>query len=326
MQTMNEHNPGRGLFTEDDPYIRFLLSRKDRVFYLKPYNGNSGDVLIWLGTERLLQNLKIARTLNPRTADVVLIPGGNQTMWHANVAIWKEVWSKWPDKEFVVGPTTVQLGATTWQKDLAQSTAKITGFFARDPQSYATLRECRLSDRIETGLSHDPALYLWDSDLIRAHREAATKEYVLAAFRLDHEATMNLSGRMLRRENLLPPFISRRIRKRWIANHQQKRLALAARHASRTEPLKVCDASQCSFEYFIDLVRSASEVHTDRLHCLMLAVMLGKPTFAYPTAYRKIEAVYAHSLKGRAHVEFVEGTHPFSDTSQEGPARSTPPV
>jgi len=310
---MNERNPGRDLFAEDDPYVRFLVSRKDRVFYLKPYNGNSGDVLIWLGTEQLLQDLKIARTLNPRTADVVLIPGGNQTMWHANVAIWKEVWSRWPDKEFVVGPTTVQLGYTHWRKALQESTANVTGFFARDPQSYATLRECRLNDRIETGLSHDPALYLWDSDLIRAHREAATKDYVLAAFRQDHEASMNHKGGMLRLNSLLPHFISRRIRNRWIEAHQQKRLALAARHAGRTDPLKVCDASQCSFEYFIDLVRSASEVHTDRLHCLMLAVMLGKPTFAYPTAYGKLEAVYAHSIQGRAHVEFVEDTRPSFD-------------
>ncbi|HON92319.1 MAG TPA: polysaccharide pyruvyl transferase family protein [Sedimentisphaerales bacterium] len=319
-ETENKRGSVERLFGPDDPYVAFLRKRKDRSFYLKPWNGNSGDVLIWMGTESLLTDLGIVRTLDPRKADVILIPGGNQTMWHPNVAIWKEVWSRWPDKEFVVGPTTVQLGYTHWRKALQESTANVTGFFARDPQSYATLRECRLSDRIETGLSHDPALYLWDSDLIRAHREAATKDYVLAAFRQDHEASMNRKSRMLRLSGLLPHFIWRRIRSRWTETHQQGRFAIVTRRAGKTDPLKVCDASLWVFECFLEIVRSASEVHTDRLHCMLLAVMLGKPTFAYPTAYGKLESVYAHSLKGRAHVEFVEDAQPFFKTGRERPA------
>ncbi|HSW02889.1 MAG TPA: polysaccharide pyruvyl transferase family protein [Sedimentisphaerales bacterium] len=295
-------------FDQADSYVRFLLHRRNRVFYLKPWNGNSGDMLIWLGTERLIDDLRIPRTLDPRTADVILVPGGNQTMWQANIDVWKETWTRWPDKEFVVGPTTVQLGFTTWRQDLETTTANVTGIFARDPASYQTLLRCGLNGRIETGLSHDPALHLWDSDLIGAHRQAATEEFVLAAFRFDHEGAINRMARASSWDRLLPPVVTRRIRGRGARDHHQERIDMVARYTRRTEPLRICDASQEIFECFLENIRSASEVHTDRLHCMLLAAMLDKPTFAYPTAYGKLEAVYEHSVKGKAKVEFIEGT------------------
>lgn len=319
-ETENKRGSVERLFGPDDPYVAFLRKRKDRSFYLKPWNGNSGDVLIWMGTESLLTDLGIVRTLDPRKADVILIPGGNQTMWQGNIDVWKETWSRWPEKEFVVGPTTARLGYTTWSQDVEQLGRNVRGIFARDPQSYATLCECGWSQRIETGLSHDPALYLWDSELLNAHRQAATEEYVLAAFRQDHEARVHIGTRRTRWENLLPFFVCSRLRNRRVSAHQKNRIALVTRHTRRTEPVRVCDASLSVFECFLEIVRSASEVHTDRLHCMLLAVMLGKPTFAYPTAYGKLESVYAHSLKGRAHVEFVEDAQPFFKTGRKRPA------
>jgi exopolysaccharide biosynthesis predicted pyruvyltransferase EpsI len=310
MSMTNEYKLEGSIFTRNDSYVQFLLNRRSRVFYLKPWGGNSGDVLIWLGTEHLLRDLHISRTLDPREADVILLPGGNQTMWQANIDVWKEVWARWPKKEFVVGPTTVQLGFTTWRKDVDESGANVTGIFARDLESYATLRQCGLSDHITLGLSHDPALYLWDSDLIRTHRKASTEEFVLAAFRMDHEAAVNPLEKRTRWENLLPAGALRRIRSRRERLHRQEKIALVTRYTRRSEPVEYRDASQYLFEYFLEIVRSASEVHTDRLHCMLMAIMLGKPTFVYPTAYGKLEAIYAHSLQGRAPVEFVEGTRP----------------
>lgn len=297
------------LFGRDDPYVRFLLDRRDRVFYLKPWNGNSGDFLIWLGTEHLLRDLGITRTLDPRTADIILIPGGNQTMWQSNTDIWKEVWARWPGKEFVVGPTTVQLGVTTWREDVRGSGKSMTGLFTRDPESYAILGKCGLSDRITIGLSHDPALYLRDSELIRDHRMAGTSEFVLAAFRADHEGAAGPTGRAGRWGNLLPAFLSRKMKRRWARARQEEWIAQVAHHTRSDKPIKACDASKYVLEYFLEVVRSAAEVHTDRLHCMLLAAMLGKPTFAYPTAYGKLEAVYAHSVKDWAYVECISSTH-----------------
>ncbi len=133
---------------------------------------------------------------------------------------------------------------------------------------------------------------------------------MLAAFRLDHEGTVNFMTQVTRWEGPPPAFLSRRLRGRRVKAHQQERIALVNQHTRCTGPLKVCDASLYVFEYFLEMIRSAAEVHTDRLHCMLLAVMLGKPTFAYSTAYGKLEAVCEHSLKDRAHVQFVGDMRP----------------
>ncbi len=300
--------PGASLFSGDDPFVRFLLDNSRRVFYMKPYNGNSGDALIWLGTKHLLADLRIPRTMDPKAADIILMPGGNQTMWQLNIDIWKEVWSKYPDKDFAAGPTTVQLGVTSWLDDVRQSKAHIAAIFARDPQSYANLQTCGLDADIKVGLSHDPAIYLNGSQWVRDHREAATEDFILAAFRDDHEGTGGAAGLRGTWAERLFPRLCARIDRRWRDRGRRQKLAQVARHKRSARPLKMCDVSRYSFEYFVEIVRSAAEVHTDRLHCMLLAVMLGKATFAYPTTYGKLEAVYAHSLKSWAQVEFVPGT------------------
>ncbi|OHB67425.1 MAG: hypothetical protein A2Y76_03860 [Planctomycetes bacterium RBG_13_60_9] len=275
---------------------------------MKPWDGNSGDDLIWLGTEYLLDSLHLSRTLDPRAADVILIPGGNQTMWWPNIDVWKEVWSRWPDKDFVVGPTTIYLGITNWDQDVRQSHARVRAIFARDPESYAILQTCGFDGDITTGLSHDPAVFLRDSELIRAHKEAATNDFVLATFRDDWEGTRPLRERLGRWADLVPSCVQRRMDRHRRKKSRESKIAHVARRTRCTRPLRTCDVSNYPFPYFLEMVRSAAEVHTDRLHCMLLAVMLGKPTFAYPTTYRKLEAVYEHSVKDWAHVEFVRDT------------------
>ncbi len=293
------------MFEPDDPYVRFLTDHADRTFYLKPWNGNCGDTLIWLGTERLFNDLRIRRTLNPRTADIILVPGGNQTMWQANIDVWNEVRSKYPDKGFAVGPVTVRLGVTTWQQDLKTAGARVLGIFARDPESYANLLAAGLDAGITVGLSHDPSLYLRHSSLLQEHREASTSEFVLAAFRHDWEGSRSPTQRLGAWPHRLAPGLFRRIDRHWRVGARRRKIALAERHRRSRLPLKVCDAAEFPLDYFIEIVRAAAEVHTDRLHAMLLAVMLGKTTFAYPTAYGKLEAVYEHSLKDWARIEFV---------------------
>ncbi len=298
------------MFEPDDPYVRFLTGHARRTFYLKPWNGNCGDTLIWLGTEHLFRDLGIRRTLDPRAADIILIPGGNQTMWQANIDLWNEVRSKYPDKGFAVGPVTVRLGVTTWQQDLKAAGARVLGIFARDRESYANLLAAGLDAGITVGLSHDPSLYLRHSPLLREHREAATSEFVLAAFRHDWEGSGSPIPRLGTWPRRLLPGLLDRIDRRWRLRARRRKIALVDRHRRSRLPLKVCDAGQFPLDYFIEIVRAAAEVHTDRLHAMLLAVMLGKTTFAYPTAYAKLEAVYQHSLKDWACVEFVHEARP----------------
>jgi exopolysaccharide biosynthesis predicted pyruvyltransferase EpsI len=292
---------------EKDAYLRFLLDNRGCVFHLKPWNGNSGDLLIWRGTEHLLRRLRIRVTLDPRMAQIILIPGGNQTMWQGNIDIWNEVRRKYPDKGFVVGPGTIRMGDTPWVQDIGRPGARVLALFSRDPESYACLRAARLDPSIVTGLSHDPALYLRDSPWIRRHRAVATEEYVLAAFRFDKEGLTRRMQRTKRWLKLLPPCLFCRIERRLMRWSLNRKLSLVAKVVPSERRVKICDASVCQFEYYVELIRSAAEVHTDRLHCMLLAAMLGKKVFAYPTAYGKLESVYAHSLRTWADVVFPAG-------------------
>ena len=292
------------MFNDTDPYVAFLKQNQAKTFYMKAWGGNRGDTLIWMGTAQLLHDLGIRTTLDPTGADIILIPGGNQTMYQENIDVWKSVWARWPDKEFVVGPMTVQLDSTAWVEDVRHAPVNIIGLFARDPVSYANLRECRFGSDTVKGLSHDPALYLRDSDIIRQQKEGAGAEHILAVFRADSEGYCITDRRWLSLLHCMPQAVSRRIDMRLIARSQARKIAAAA-EMSAGDDLKVSDISRHTLPFFFEMLRTAKAVHTDRLHCMLVAAMLGKRTIAYPTTYGKLEAVYEHSVKDWATVEFV---------------------
>ena len=157
--------------TSNDQFISFLLERKDAVFYRKPYPGNSGDSLIYKGTGALLTDLEIKQTLNPHEADIILIPGGNPSMWPGSGArLWKRIWHRFPTKEFIVGPAGFQSNDVHWKNMVIEHGGRVTGLFARDPLSYGVLSQAEPAfNRIAVGLSHDTALYLHNSEWLRAH-------------------------------------------------------------------------------------------------------------------------------------------------------------
>ncbi len=70
-------------------------------------------------------------------------------------------------------------------------------------------------------------------------------------------------------------------------------------------PKIIKDASLTNFDIFLDLILRAKEIHTDRLHIMICAALLNKKIFAYSTQYKKLEAVYEHSMQGWSDVTFV---------------------
>lgn len=293
-----------GVADDKDPYVGFLSSRRDQLFHLKAYPGNSGDALIRMGTETLLSRLGIRRTVDPRKADVILYPGGNPTMWVGNLEVWKDCWSDFPKTDFVVGPATFQPSKVDWASLIRDSSATVVALFARDPDSHRVLKGANLPPSILIGLGHDPALQLQGSEWLSEHRAAATEEYDLASFRQDHESAIGISG-------LSRLFEAKRLPLAWRLKARRQRRWLSARVArvealrDRTLPLKVQDASLLDFESFVECVRRCRELHTDRLHAMLLAALLGKRVCAYPTAYGKLEGVYHHSLRSWADVRLV---------------------
>jgi len=296
-----------GVFAEgmEDPYVRFLCTQRHRTFYVKPYPGNSGDALIRLGTDKLLSQLGIKRTIDPRKAGVILFPGGNPAMWGHNIEVWEDCWTRFPTTEFVVGPATFQPSDTDWPSVVRRSSAPIVAMFARDPASYRWLKEAKLPAGILTDLAHDPALQLRNSEWLAEHRLAATEEYVLASFRDDHEAAVVGRSRFSAFIESYDFPLSTRLRLRRERRRVSRRLAQVEALRDRTLPLKVADVSRFDFESFVEYVRRCREIHTDRLHAMLLAALLGKRIYAYPTAYGKLESVYNHSLKPWADVRFA---------------------
>jgi exopolysaccharide biosynthesis predicted pyruvyltransferase EpsI len=207
----------------------------------------------------------------------------------------------------VVGPAGFHAGYPDWVRLVNDPALRVSGLFARDPHSFAALRSAGLRTGIAFALSHDPALYLRDSEWIAAHRQAATAEYDLAAFRDDHETNLGYDALWRSARALLPKRAQTALMRRRAATVRARKIDLGRRTPTESAPLPlVCrDVSQQRFELFVETVRAARNVHTDRLHVMLLAVMLRKKVFAYPTGYAKLESVYGHSLARWAEVTLV---------------------
>jgi exopolysaccharide biosynthesis predicted pyruvyltransferase EpsI len=290
-----------------DPYSRFLSARKDKVFYLKPYAGNAGDSLIVLGTRALLSDLGIRESMDPGSADVLVMPGGNPAMWpNLHVSLWRDIWREFPEKEFVVGPSGFRGNNSDWSDPVRREGRSVTGIFARDPQSYVELDRAALSSEITIGLSHDPALYLRQSSWIETHREAATEEYTLVSFRDDIEGSKGSTGTVELLRKVLPFRIYNQLSKIEASFSKSRKIKLASRAAGNGSPIVIREASKQTLDLFLETVRRSKEVHTDRLHVSLLAAMLGKKVFAYHAAHDKLLNVYNHSLKEWADVSFIQ--------------------
>lgn len=290
----------------NDQYVCFVRGRRNKLFHCRPYSGNSGDALIRKGTLKLLSDLGIASTSDPDKAEIILYPGGCPTMYPQVIAGIHDTLVQFPQAELIVGPATFQFGYTNWVDLFNIYNGRITALFARDLNSFANLKRAPLHDDIEIGISHDPALYLRDSEWLQAHRATATDEYVLAAFRHDHEMKTGIIDRWIKN---LPPFLPKKTFKKlshWSKKRARLRREQIAKKIADSKLLfKEVDISNLDFNRYIRSIRHAKEIHTDRLHVMLFAAMLGKTVFAYETSYQKLESVYKHSLKGWANVIFI---------------------
>lgn len=192
---------------------------------------------------------------------------------------------------------------------LKTSRAKIGGLFARDPASYQNLCRLELPPSVKIGLGHDPAFHLRNSKWITELREACSSEYVLACFRGDRESAMPLprANRLFRTWPFSSLFYryKRHCQKRNFLEYYHGRLNVFRQRAGSNLPLLEQDVSCLNFQLFVESVSRAGQVHTDRLHCMIMALLLGKEVFAYPTSYAKLEGVYEQSIKSWAKVHFA---------------------
>ena len=294
------------LFGQDDPYVRFLIDRRDTLVYRKPYPGNSGDRLIMTGTDRLMEHVGMCQTVDPAKAQFVLMAGGNPTLWPTGgIQLWRKVLSDNPQAGLVLGPCTYRRRRRDWIDYLNDPAVPVQGLFARDPESYEVLRTEIRRDDCTIGLSHDPAFFLKRTDWLAAHRDAATRQHILGAFRNDQEGAVPSPSWFRSIYPLLIPKARRLIQRQIRRGLRKRKIDHAAKRGSNDCPFLERDVSHSNPEIFVETIRAAAEVHTDRLHVMIMAALLGKPVFAYGTSFGKLEAIYNHSMVDWADVTFV---------------------
>ena len=300
------------LFT-DDPFSACLRGLAGKNCYVKHYIGNSGDELIFAGVSHLLRECGVNQTFDESRADFVLWPGGNPTMWKANIDGWREVLQEHGDKPFIIAPGTFEGSAHGWVGVL-NGAKTITNVFARDAKSFGVLtRQCG-EGRFDRALSHDPALALLNSEWLRGQKESAEQRFTLIAMRDDHEASLEgpsgLRGAIVA---AMPARIRRKLEWREGFRQRMRRVEAIAASLPKCERIRMHDVSAANPSVFYDTIRQAKEVHTDRLHVMLMAAMLGKRVIAYATSYGKLESVYQRSLAGWADVTFRQNVDHSSE-------------
>ena len=291
----------------EDRYLAFLRERTGKTFHVVAYPGNAGDAMIRFATERILADLRIRTTSDPGTADVILVPGGNPTLWpDIGAQRWQVLWTRYRHAELVVGPAGFRDGYSDWARIVNDSRSTVTGLFARDPEGLRCLQSGVLRSGITYGLAYDPSLYLRTSDWLAAHRRAASEEFDLAVFRNDRETNLPYPQAWRVLSSIVPTRFHRSLIRAlsWPVRRRKAQIAGAGRGAAAL-PLVCRDVAREPLETFVATVRGARAVHTDRLHTMLLSAMLGKKVFAYPTSHSKLEGVYEYALKGWADVTFV---------------------
>lgn len=289
-----------------DSYVKFLAENKQSKFFCCPYPGNPGDHLICEGTNRLLAKLQIYTTSTPHQANFLLYPGGCPSMWPTVMEKIVETMKRFPDKKVVIGPATFEYGFTDWPGIFTRYADRIASLFCRDKRSFQNLSQAKLPEVIVKGLSHDPSLYLKDSQLIQDLRAKVCEEYILVALRRDKEMYPGLEEKLTKKFlHLLSLKLSKKILHWARKKAKRRKLRAITNNYAKDFPVRDIDIWLLEDEQYLQTICKAKQVHTNRLHVMIVSAMLGKKLFAYKTLYDKLENVYEHSIKGWADVTFV---------------------
>ncbi|MEM9284230.1 MAG: polysaccharide pyruvyl transferase family protein [Verrucomicrobiota bacterium] len=285
-------------------YLKWLSRFSGKSAYIKPYWGNSGDELITIGTKEILAHLGVGMVDTVQDVDLVISPGGNPSMWSVHQEQWRNAWKRFPGVPHVVGPATFVGQEKHWIDALNSDDSNTVAVFARDFASFNNLKSHVKKADIHIGFGDDPSFFLRNSDWLKLKKKALPEsEYDLYAFRRDKE-------RLEDDQKDLSGSVFHAAWKKWgaLKNRYWKCSLERVESNANDFPRLDVDVSDMSYDLFLETIQYAREVHTDRLHCLIYAALLGKRAYGYPTRYSKLERVYAASMRGRYEVVFVNST------------------
>jgi exopolysaccharide biosynthesis predicted pyruvyltransferase EpsI len=238
---------------------------------LIPNPGNIGDALINLSCHRYLRSrfrtVSIASPGKSPHAEHVFVAGGGNLVQPLYSALADRLAALSGDHKLYLFPSTI-VGNETLLRGL-RGRVRI---LCRERVTFAHV--CAHLSATEVRLGHDAAFAL--SDRLKAAFAGAIDEHPVAAarlFRLDKERRLSEGGdRDLMGE----------------ASGDWTDIATAER--------AVLSAAAEILQY--------GRIHTDRLHCAIMAAILNRYVILRPNSYFKNQAVFDYSLSGFANVRF----------------------
>ena len=293
----------------EDSYIKYLQSLSGRTACIVPVPGNSGDVLLRMGNSSILSKCGLSLTYDLSKADYLITPGGNPAMWFAaHRKMWQYYMSKNPAAKLIIAPSTFRSANSDFAQFLTENRRRISGVFARDYSSLESLRSVVGQCRLNYGFGDDPAIHLREHAVIKELRHAGSEDYVLVAMRTDACEALGETAGLIGALEGFSPYPVNSLLRRHRFSRERKALQQKAISASQFDlPIRYDDVSMHHNPFmFAELIRGAAEVHTNRLHAMIMSCLLGKKTYAYSTGYGKLEAVYQASVESWAKVHFVK--------------------
>jgi exopolysaccharide biosynthesis predicted pyruvyltransferase EpsI len=283
--------------------------------------GNNGDMLIHLGAQQLFDRCGLTFVDDPDRAELLLM-GGNGGMLEKFTVVpglFREYWSRYPDKPLLMLPSTYYFPQHPPTEGLPARSADVE-LFCRERVSYDHLRhDCHLPTCCRVTLSHDTAFALADSPLVRQYVNRPGK-HILLVERDDGEHPSRFAARSPERKSVrqwIPPRLKKPLyplraflfSKRITEFRRQCEEIIRQNHRRHDGlPRLVRDISRrdyCTFDEFCTAIGDAEIVFTSRLHVGIFAALLGKPTYIFSGPYHKIRAIYEHSMTGYANATLI---------------------
>ena len=116
-----------------DAYSKYLSNALNKYkIHVSSYHGNAGDELIIKATFKIIKNLdNNFINANCNEADIILIPGGNFSMWQIFYNKIYDYITNYNAK-LIIGPSTFHGNFTDWRNLLINNTSRFEALFPRD--------------------------------------------------------------------------------------------------------------------------------------------------------------------------------------------------
>jgi exopolysaccharide biosynthesis predicted pyruvyltransferase EpsI len=288
----------------------YFDNSKRIIYYDYPVHLNVGDLLINLGTEEFFREHKLniwrryfvndlPHSIRGMDDSVVILchGGGNfGDLWQPYQRQRELLFERYPRNRIIVLPQTCYFSS---QMALSQSVARLLRhqnchFFVRDFTSYSNLRDAGLE---EITAMPDMAHMLFE--VLKRDLNFENKP-TLNLFRSDRESAIAPGNRMMRREessvdweDLITQTTAGLSEITWKSMRLMQMLGLSADKSKLWYPIRDRAVKDAIHSY-----SSYGRINTDRLHAMILGILLGHSVYFKDNSYGKLSTYYQAWLRG----------------------------